>query len=168
MGELDIDFRAITTQATGGAHTGRAALWEWGGSAGDGGLCHHGSDAGGCVTMVQLVGQEPLFTVQSQPLAESAAPVAVLHVLSPECADGWVFLGELSKFATHSGRRFGGATSSGYCRGAVARGGLHARVVGSVGEVIQVTAISPARKVVVKTVKILPREGGVAVVLDFP
>ena len=35
---------------------------------------------------------------------EQGAPVAVLRSLSLECASGWVLLGDLSKFATHSGR----------------------------------------------------------------
>ena len=178
-------------------HSGRAALWQWsGGWANTTGVetvvdgdCSNGSAAAACVTMVQLhhhdrvsderrskdVVEASLFHVHAQPPVEQDAPIGVLHILSLECLNGWSLLGDLSKFATHSNKRFSvkGHSTSGFCEAETEQGGpaLNMQVHGSAGELVHVTAINNhagggAGQVVVKQAKVGP--AGQPVSLSFP
>jgi hypothetical protein len=77
-----------------------------------------------------------LFELPAAPTNANLTYTPTLITVYPVCASGWVVLGEVSKLAAASHKRF----SSIACTG----NGVHVTVVGAVNETVPVTVLAPA------------------------
>lgn len=121
--------------------------------------CVDGAKPGACLMLVD--DDHPLNVSTPQPIANFDNTLAFRHlVLAPVLADGWVLVGELSKFVPVSPQRFlvydnsssvssvGNDTASDACLPkeiTVGGRGLAFRLLGSPGEKVSVVVVAPAQ-----------------------